>query len=185
MNISWVVAESYQFDPTVDVDSLKHIGPIWGSWKTWRGCSTDNVICHNRSKAQELIKRKLQEGCNFYIPEKNFQAIQRPTNVKIYKGEFEQETDTLEDIIALHLCVPTSDIILMAGFDLSPIVDPGDRYELHKIKNYHGMLHSLISSCSDKQFVLVNYQLELAKSYRALTNLTCDTMENVLQLLAQ
>mgnify|MGYP003353248558 CR=1 FL=1 len=30
MNISWVLADSCVIDPTVDIDTLKEIGPIWG-----------------------------------------------------------------------------------------------------------------------------------------------------------
>ena len=185
MNISWVVSEHYQFDPTIDVDTVKHIGPIWGSWRTWRGCGTDNVICHHKNKAKELIARKFQEGCNFYVPEENFQELNRPTRVKMYGGNYDQEADQMEDIIALHLCAPTSDILLLMGFDLSPIVDPGDRFKLHKIKNYHGMLRSMIATSPDKQFVLVDHPPKLDKGYQDLANLTCDTLENVLQLLAQ
>jgi hypothetical protein len=184
MRINWVIATGHQFDPTVDVETLKQIGPIWGSWATWRGCATDNVICHNTAKAKELIKRKFQDGCNFYIPEKHYQELNRPTPVKLYGGAFEEQVTHIDDIISLHLATETSDLVLLVGFNFSEIVNPGDRFELHKIKNYYGLIHSLVAT-SSVQFVLLDHAAELDKSYRDLTNLTCDTMENVLQLLAQ
>jgi len=184
MRINWVLASGYQFDPAVDIEVLKKIGPFWGSWSTWRGCGTDNVVCHNLSKSKELIKRKFQEGCNFYIPENNYQELNRPNQVKLYSGSYNLEVDNIEDIVAMHLASADSDLVLLAGFQLPPIVDPGDRFELHKIKNYYGLIHSLIASNS-AQYVLLDHPEEFDKSYRDLTNLTCDTLENVLQLLAQ
>ena len=91
MKISWVVADGYQFDPTVDVDVIKDIGSIWGSWTTWRGCGTDNVICNTESKALDLIERSFHKGCNFYIPNKTWTKFNCPTGVQSYGGEFEHE----------------------------------------------------------------------------------------------
>ena len=59
MNVSWVLADTLTLDPLVNIDAMKEIGPMWGSWKTWRSCQTDNVICYDLGKAQELIKRKI------------------------------------------------------------------------------------------------------------------------------
>jgi len=184
MRINWVLASGYQFDPAVDIEVLKQIGPFWGSWNTWRGCGTDNVICHNLSKSKELIKRKFQEGCNFYVPEKNYLELNRPNQVKLYSGSYESQVNNIEDIIAIHLAAIDSDLVLLAGFQLPAIVDTGDRFELHKIKNYYGLIRSLIAG-SPAQYVLLDHNGLVDKSCQDLANLTCDTMENVLQLLAQ
>jgi hypothetical protein len=186
MNINWVIADGYHVDPTIDLTVLQNIGPIWGSWRTWRSCGTDNVICHNTAKAQELIQRDFQKNCNFFVPEKNFKSIGRPNGVQVYGGEFNEETNSIEDIIALHLSSSKSEIILLLGFNLQKIsTEITDKFELHKIKNYYGLTRSLIASKSEIQFVLVDHPGEPDKSFQDLANLTCDTLENVLQLLAQ
>jgi hypothetical protein len=185
MNISWVISDGYQVDPAIDITAIKNIGPIWGSWTTWRACSTDNVICHNQTKAQDLVKRNFQNSCNFYLPEKYYQAVGRPTGIKYYQGDFAEEMNSIEDIVSLHLACASSNIVLMLGFNFSPIQDPGNKFELHKIRNYYGLSRSLVSTNADVQWVLLDHTEELDKSFKDLTNLTCDNLENVLQLLAQ
>ena len=111
MQVNWVFADGHQLDPAIDIEKLKSIGPTWGSWRTWRSCGTDNVICHDRSKAEELLTRSFQTSCNFYIPKKYYQELNRPAGVKLYEGDFTQELDHIEDIIALHLIASTSDIV--------------------------------------------------------------------------
>ena len=69
MRINWVVADSTVVAPDVDINVIKNIASIWGSWRTWRGCSTDNVVCNDAGKARELLKRNMNEMCNMYIPE--------------------------------------------------------------------------------------------------------------------
>ena len=58
MNISWVLADDAEIDPTQNIEDLKRLGPIWGSWRGWRAYQTDNVICHDQTKANELPKKK-------------------------------------------------------------------------------------------------------------------------------
>ena len=183
MRVNWVFADGYQLDPAVDITSVKGIGPTWGSWRTWRSCGTDNVICHDRGKAQELIKRAFQAVCNFHIPKKHYQDVGRPTGVKLYEGDFTQELDHIEDIIAMHLVAGASDIVLLVGFNLAPLTAPEDPFEQHKLRNYHGLIRSMIASDEVVQWVAVDHPAELDKAYQNLPNLTCDSMSNVLQLL--
>jgi len=186
MNINWVIADGYHVDPTVDLTVLQNIGPIWGSWRTWRSCGTNNVICHDITKAQELLQRSFQTNCNFFVPKKNFSSIGRPPGVQFYGGEFNEETNSIEDIVALHLSSDKSEIILLLGFKLQKIsTEITDKFELHKIKNYYGLTRSLVASKPEIQFVLVDHPGEPDKSFQDLANLTCDNLENVLQLLAQ
>lgn len=184
VKINWVVATDYKLDPAIDADELKNIGPIWGSWKTWRSCATDNVICHDSAKSIELTKRDFQKSCNFYVPESNLQMMGRPPGILVYGGEFLLEVNNIEDIVALNLASAQSDIVIMMGFDLSTIVETADRLETHKKKNYLGLIRSLISTQPEIQWVLVDYPAEPDKSFKILPNLTCDTFKNVLQLLA-
>jgi hypothetical protein len=82
-----------------------------------------------------------------------------------------------DDIVALHLASNRVDIVLMLGFDLTRI-DP---------KNHHYLGHvlSVIKQHPDTQWVLVDHPAEFDKNFQDLANLTCDSLGNVLQLLAQ
>ena len=184
MNISWVIADGYQVDPTIDLNMLKNIGPIWGSWRTWRSCGTDNVICHDATKSQELIQRDFQKNCNFFVPEKNYRALGRPQGVQFYGGGFEHETHSIEDVVALHLASSCSGIVLMLGFNLQKIsTEITDRFELHKLKNYQGLIRSLIDNRSGIQWVLIEHDSDTDKYFRELDNFTKDSLKNVLDLL--
>lgn len=185
MKINWVAAEGYSLDPGIDAESMKNVGPIWGSWTTWRSCSTDNVICSNRSKAADLIKRSFQKNCNFYVPEQFNQDLGRPVGVKLFGGKFDEEVTSLDNIISMHLASDTGEIVLLLGFNLTPIVGPNLLFEQHKIKNYYGLMRSLFVTKTDVQWVLVDHPPTLDKNFQNLPNLTCDTLGNVLQLLAQ
>lgn len=183
MKVNWVLTSDYLPSSDSVSERLKSIGPLWGSWKTWRDCGTDNVICHDFAKAKELTARAFQAVCNFYLPKKFYQDLQRPVGVRLYDGDYAQTTDHIEDIISLHLAGQDSDIILMLGFDLRPVQDDLDKLEKHKWVNRHGLIRSAIVATPNVQYVLVDHPVELAKNYQNLPNLTCDTMENALKLL--
>jgi len=182
MKISWAVAADYSLDPAVMVEQVKSVGPIWGSWRTWRSCGTDNVICHQQQKGRELLDRAFQAVCNFYIPRNLYEPLSRPVGVRLYDGNYDGELDNVEDIVALHLAGASSDIVLMVGFDWALPENVTDRFEQHKIVNRHGLMRSTISTMPDTQWVAIDC-IEMHKSYQNLTNLTCDTLQNALQLL--
>ena len=182
MRISWVIAGDYQLDPTVSVEQMKNIGPMWGSWRTWRGCGTDNVICHEQKKARELLDRAFQAVCNFYIPRSLYESLSRPVGIRLYDGDFNQELDGIEDIVAMHLASADSDIVLMLGFGWSLPQNVEDRFERHKITNRHGLKRSAIAGRDQIQWVAIDC-IDLDKSYQNLPNLTCDSLQNALNLL--
>lgn len=182
MKISWVIAADYRMDPTVDINQLKSVGPIWGSWQTWRACSTDNVVCHDQKKCRELLDRAFQAVCNFYAPKSLYETLARPVGVRLYDGEFEHELDNIEDVIAMHLAASDSDIVLLLGFDLLMPQNVTDRFAQHKLVNRHGLIRGAISGMPNTQWVAVDTQ-SLDKSYQTVPNLTCDSLENVLKLL--
>lgn len=182
MKISWVVAADYRLDPVQDIEQIKSVGPIWGSWLTWRSCNTDNVICHQQQKSRELLDRAFQAVCNFHVPRSLYEPLGRPVGVRFYDGSFDQEVDHIEDIVAMHLSAASSDIVLMLGFDFVMPETVTDRFEQHKLINRHGLIRSVISGRPQVQWVAVHTH-DLDKSYQTLPNLTCDTMPNVLKLL--
>lgn len=182
MRVNWVFAHDYVLPPELDIERIKRVGASWGSWTTWRGCSTDNVICNEFGRAKSLIARAFQAVCNFYVPRHLYQDLARPLGVKLYDGDFSLNTDHIEDIVAMHLASQHSDIVLLVGFSL--FVSPtSDALDTHKIKNYHGMIRSVIANSNEVQWVAVDHTADLDSAYAALENITCDQMDNVLNLL--
>ena len=183
MRVNWIFATGYQLGPDVNIDQIKSVGATWGSWRTWRSCGTDNVICHDRSKCVDLIGRAFQAVCNFYVPKSYYQDLNRPMGVKLYEGDFNMDITDHEDIVAMNLVADISDIVLLVGFDFSLSKIPDDKFDQHKLRNYHGLARSVINSNQMTQWVLIDHSSSLDKAYQNLPNLTCDTMKNTLQLL--
>jgi hypothetical protein len=183
MNISWVIADSAELDPTQNIDALKRLGPIWGSWRTWRAYQTDNVVCHNQSKAEELVRRKFHERCNFYIPDSVNASLGRPAGVRLYAGEFVHDVIRQEEIVALHLAATTSDIVLLLGWDLAKLKPNSDRLESNQAQHHRNLLHQAIKDYGQTQWVAVDHLEPLAPSLQILENLVVDTMATVLALV--
>jgi hypothetical protein len=183
MKVNWIVATGYQLDPTMDIEAMKQIGPIWGSWTTWRSCATDNVVCYEKPDAIRLVQRSFHTSCNFYAPQEHYVDMGRPIGVNLYSGDYLESCVSIEDIIAMHLVTALSDIVLLMGFDLGDIKTSTDRLESHQIKNRHGLIRSAITNSSKTQWVLVDHPKSLDKAYQNIPNLTCDNYSNVLQLL--
>lgn len=176
MRINWVFAESYKLGSKAEINQIKGIGPTWGSWKTFKGCSTDNIVCHDSKKSRELIAKAMQAVCNFYIPKKYYADLGNPIGVKLYEGEFPESVKHAEDIVSMHLAASQSDIVLLAGFDFG-------KAEKEDQKPYLGMARSVINSDPNVQWVLVDHPKDLDPAFQSLPNLTCDSFENVLKLL--
>ena len=184
MNINWVLANSYIPDPTVNLDQLKSCGAFWGGWQTWRSCGTDNVICHDHAKASDLIKRAFHAVCNFYIPNSLYVSLDRPAGVRLYEGEFVHDLDDHEEIIALHLVAGVSDIVLLLGYDLSEPEKLADRLQEHRATNHRNLLRQAIQDNPTVQWVAVDHEKEFRKDLQDSANLTRDSLDNVIGMLA-
>ena len=183
MKVCWVVADNTILDHTVDLEQLKNVGSVWGSWKTWRNCGTDNAICNEIGQARDLIKRGFQTKCNFYVPKSLFVDLDRPDNVKLYAGEFTFEIDCPEEVIALNLVASNFDIVLLLGFDWTEKPKLEDRLLEHRAHNYRLAIDNVITDNPDTQWVLVNHPGKVSKALSKKDNLTQDTLENVLAML--
>jgi len=181
MNINWVLSNTVTFGPEVEIEKLKNIGSFWGSWRTWRGCQTDNVICNDLTKATDLLKRNFQKNCNFYIPNSAFQILNRPEGVRLFEGTFTHKVDCQEEIIAMHLAAGTSDVVLLLGFDLSKEI--AEQLVDLKYQNYRGLVRQAILDNNHIQWVLVDHPEPIMKEFANLENLSTDTMETVLTFL--
>jgi hypothetical protein len=180
--ISWVLADSAVVDPTVDIDRLKALGPFWGSWKTWRAYQTDNVVCHDQSKASELTKRNFQNSCNFYIPNSIYASISRPKDILLYEGAFVHDNDHQEEIVALHLAASTSDIVLLVGFDLAELVPSEDRLATHRAQVYRNHIRQVIKDYNQITWVAIDHPAALDPRLTDLGNITKDNLLTVLSL---
>lgn len=182
MNISWVLADSATADPTVDIAELKRIGAFWGSWRTWRAFQTDNVICHDQKKADDLIKRNFQTNCNFYIPNSVYTSLDRPDGVRLYEGAFVHEVDHPEEIVAIHLAATTSDIVLLSGFDLTELTPDPDRLGSYRAQHHRNHIRQAIKDFGQTQWVIVDHAGELDPNLVILDNISTDTLQAVLEL---
>ena len=182
MNINWVLADSAMADPTVDISELKRLGAFWGSWRTWRAWQTDNVICHDQSKAAELIKRNFQNNCNFYTPNSVYTSLNRPHNVRLYEGAFVHDVDRQEEIVAIHLAATTSDIVLLFGFDLTKLEPNPDRLLSHKAYHHRNHIRQAMKDFEQVQWVIVDHAGDLDTNLANFPNIVTDTLQNVLAL---
>jgi hypothetical protein len=180
VNISWVISESAVLDPLIRTDQLKQLGSIWGSWKTWRSYQTDNVVCYDMLRADELIKRNFYQQCNFYIANSHYGQLGNPAGVKVYEGNFDLEIDNPEDIIAMHLAASVSNIVLLLGFDLGKGVLKNDKLAEHRAHNYRSLTKQAIKNNPDVQWVLIDSTEPIRKDLLELPNLGTDTLANIL-----
>ena len=182
MNVNWVLADRTILDPLADVAAMKEIGSFWGSWRTWRSCATDNVVCHEMSKAQELIKRSFHTTCNFYMPNELFVSLDRPDGVNLYEGKFPDDVQP-EEIVAMHLAASVSDIVLLLGFDWQEQEKNPDKLTEHRAHVYRTMVKHVIEGNPEIQWVLVDHPGDVMKMLTNLPNLSQDTMATALSLL--
>jgi hypothetical protein len=182
MNISWVLSNSAQIDPGIDIAQMKELGSFWGGWQTWRSCQTDNVICHDMVKSRELIDRSFHQTCNFYVPNKYYISLGRPDKVKVYDGDFVHDLYNHEDIVAMHLAASTSDIVLLLGFDFGEFVKSEDRIAEHCAHNYRSLTRQVIQDCPNVQWVCIDHPKEFRPDLISLPNLGRDTLTNILSI---
>jgi hypothetical protein len=182
MRVCWIISEEFA-STHVTPEQLKDIAPSWGSWKTWRAWNTDNVLCDNVNKAQELIQRAFHSVCNFYTANKNYAQLNRPARVNLYEGDFPGALDRPEEIIAMHLVAKQNDLVLLLGFDLTDkIID--DKYENHKQLNYINAFRATLNTYPNTQWVLIDHPEAVTKKI-TLPNLTKDSFDSVVALLKQ
>jgi len=180
--ISWVLSDSVVLDPTVNVEEFKKLGAFWGSWRTWRACQTDNVICHDQAKAAELIQREFQNLCNLYIPESVNASLDRPPNLKVYAGEFVHDVIRQEEIVAMHLAATTSDIVIMLGWDFSELTVNPDRLLASQAQHHRNLVRQAFINYNQIQWVIVDHNGPVDPNIVNLDNVVADSLDTVLNL---
>ena len=182
MRISWVIGQEIPAN-ALDVKVVKEVASSWGSWSTWKQYKTDNCICTNESESKELLRRAFHAVCNFYIMQDSYNRVGSPAGVKLFDGTFKNDSiANKDDIVALNLVAPNNDIVLMSGFDFSPL-DVNDPLTMITREEYYFNINELMKTHSTVQFVLVDYTHELAMWAKELPNLSVDDMDSVKSLL--
>jgi hypothetical protein len=178
MNINWVVADRTELDPTVDLEQIKNIGSVWGGWKTWRSCQTDNVVCHNAVQAQRLIEQNFHVRCNFYVPNSVYVSLDLPAHINAYEGNFNHDIDSPDELVAMNLSATVSDIVLLLGFDWTGI--NSNQQEI----DYRGLVAATMVNNSNTQWVLLDQSGPARTELVKLPNFTQDTLSNVLKMFS-
>lgn len=178
MNINWVVADAIELDPVINVDQLKTIGSIWGGWRSWRVCQTDNVVCHEVERAQQLIDQKFQSRCNFYVPNSLYMTLADQTQLRAYEGNLAHQINHPDELIAMYLAATISDIVILLGFDWTGI--NSDQQEI----DYRGLVAATMANNADTQWVLLDQTGPVRAELTKLPNFTQDTLANVLKTFA-
>lgn len=181
--ISWVLSDVAQLDPTQDIDQLKQLGALWGSWRTWRSMQTDNVICHDQIKAQELVKRNFQNSCNLYVPDTVHVSMDRPSGVKVYAGEFVHDVIRQEELVAMHLAASVSDIVLMLGWDLSELAPDPDLLQGNRARHQRNLVRQAFITYQSTQWVIVDHSGALDPNIAKCENVVTDTLNAVLDMV--
>ena len=180
MRSCWVLSENFA-STHITPDQLKNIGSVWGSWRTWRAWHTDNVLCDDVFKAQDLTQREFHLGCNFYTANKNYAQLGRPQGVNLYEGNLPGELEYPEEIIAMHLVAEQNDLVLLLGFDLTD-KKSDDKFENHKRTNYINAFRATLNTYPNTQWVLIDHPGVVTKKI-TLSNLTQDSFDSVMDLL--
>jgi len=182
MKVCWALSQE---TPTglVAHDVLTSVAPVWGPLSKWREYQCDNTICYDLKEAKQMINRAFHAITHFYVPKSFYIDLGRPVGVRMFEGEFKDNAvSNKEDIILMNL-VANHDIVLMLGFDLSPVSNDLDLLEQRFEKAYRHNIKTIIKDNPNTQFVLVNYNKELAENLLGLDNLTQDTIDSVVDLL--
>lgn len=171
MKCAWVISEAVDLSPTKIYRNLKDIAPIWGSWSTWREFNTDNCICTDIRKAEELLQKAFQGVTHLHIPKQYYEDLHAPLGVKLFEGKPQADMPRQDDIAAISICSQRYDIVLLLGFDLS------------SDDNYARQLSTIISGNPQCQFVAIDAVKQISDDYISCANFTSDEYNNVLQLL--
>ncbi len=170
MNISWVLAEHAILPANVSAITLNSVAPVWSSWRNVRGYQVDNAVCYNKDIAAQLIQCDWHRLCNLYVSSE-LQQQTKKSPIYAFGGSFEFDIPSHDDIVCLHLAASQNQVVLMLGFDLK------------SSQTYRDLVYTTVNAYPATQWVLVDSPDDLPQQFGELTNLTCDSMNSVLNLL--
>lgn len=184
MRFNWVLAHRFLTCDLQDWQRIQDCAPTWSSTIP-RKITAQNSVCSNAAECQQLLKSAAYQHTNLYVPHDFWLEHGQPTVVRVFQATPYPNIKDVDDIIALHLAAAHSDIVLMLGFDLCLNTGPVDAKTAKTMRDYHGLLRSLIVNSPEAQFVAIDQPQMLSPSYQGIANLTCDTLQAVLTLMEQ
>jgi|ETNvirnome_6_100_1030635.scaffolds.fasta_scaffold06114_6 hypothetical protein len=199
MNIAWVLSQSITLkDASIDPKVMGDIGPIWGTWESWKEFQTDNVISTNIELSQQLVEKAFHAVCNLWVDEQHFEYIGSPKKVHTFKhnikGHFGPagKNFTPANIINLELASRAYDLLVVVGFD---IYTPHSRTDLavdgREVRDskhrYLMQLIKIIKKNPNVQYVFADVVpcKNVYKPFKQLENFTVDSNDNVVKFLTQ
>lgn len=183
MRITWVISEEIHAN-ALDMNIVKAVAPSWGSWKVWKHYRIDNTVCIDVDQADNLIKRALHAVTNLYVPQSAYVDLGSPIGVRLFDGSFTNDNITNgDDIVALNLATPNTDLVLMSGFNFQPLLNTDTEILRLAREQYYFNVRAIMHHNRDVQFVLVDYNYEQASWLKQVDNLTIDSMNSVKNLL--
>ncbi len=81
----------------------------------------------------------------------------------------------------MHLC-SHSELVLCMGFNLQEVAETEPKAKF-LAKSYLAAIRGVVKNNPNTQFVFIDHPDELDKSFENIENISCDSYENVLQLL--
>jgi len=173
MRVAWLVNDDYDPDTTIGTRQMKEIGPLWGASKSWRRCSTDNVVCVDLNAAQQLVTRAFQAVCNLYVPLTIYGDLGRPKGVKV----FDAPRSANPRIAAATIISGLSDTVLLVGFSLTEATT-------RESEQFQKELLRIFKDNPDVQWVVLDHEGVVSLLFSDLGNLWFDSIDNVTALLS-
>lgn len=177
MKISIVFANQTWVSPLIDLGKLRHVGMIWAAWNQWHQLFPHHTVCHDMTRAKELIAGGFHRRTELFIPETAFNALNKPKGVKMYGGEFLHEISRPEELIAMFLASATSDIVVLVGYDWT-VPTPNDTLEAFAVENRMRVIQDAIRGAPNVQWIVVGESVP--EQLKEFENVDHDTLENII-----
>jgi hypothetical protein len=173
MKLVWVLGDNFDAEETIGAKAMKDVGPLWGTPRSWRKNSTDNVVSTDRAQVEELLRRAFQAVCNFYIPVRMYGEVGRPAGVKVFEGVVPGDFAHHSLATVFHLVAPLADTVLLAGVSLAPGEPHSDQ------SHFVAAVATVIRARPEVQWVCLDHSEEVAPVLKDAGNLWFDTTENI------
>ena len=180
----WMVRKDYDPGQHIGHERMKAVCAIWGSWQSWRTCATDNIIVEDFADARRLLDRELHTRTNMWTHEENFDLLGRPDTLSLHNITIDKSLRDKNDLVALALSAARHEIVMCAGFDLTFDDAETDRLERHEQKRFLSAVANIAKGFDQTQFVFIDLPGEPAENFEGLSNVTRDSMDNVLALVS-
>lgn len=177
MKIAVVFANQTWVDPLIDLGKLRQVGTIWSAWNQWHQLLPHHTICHDMTRAKELIAGNFHHRTELFVPETVFNALNKPRGIKSYGGEFLHEIDQPEELIAMFLAASAADIVVLVGYDWKPS-DSNDALVTYAAENRMRVIRDAIKDSPNVQWIIAAEAVP--EQLKEFENVDHDTIENII-----